>query len=99
LRPRHPTWWNFPITYAYFAARRFDKAYAYGRQAGESANQAAYVAMSAAQMGMTKEASAAAAMVLQVNPDWTAESMYDYQAFITKPCCPRAPPRLACRSA
>ncbi len=41
-------------------------------------------------MGMTKEASAAAAMVLQVNPDWTAESMYDYQAFIDETLLPES---------
>ena len=28
LNPRYPTWWNFPITCTYFAARQFDKAYA-----------------------------------------------------------------------
>ncbi len=90
LRPRHPTWWNFPITQTYFAARRFDKAYASGRQAGESPNQAAYVAMSAAQMRMTKQASSAAAMVLQLNPDWTAESMFPYQAFSDQTLLPES---------
>ena len=51
LNPRYPAWWNFPITYTYFAARQFDKAYAAMKQVGESPNQAAYVAMSAAQLG------------------------------------------------
>ncbi len=26
LNPRYPSWWNFPITYTYFAASQFDKA-------------------------------------------------------------------------
>lgn len=81
LSPRHPAWWNYPITLTYFAARRFDKAYDYARQFGESPNQAAYVAMSAAQLGKTDEAAEAAARVVQLNPDWTAESMFPYQAF------------------
>jgi tetratricopeptide (TPR) repeat protein len=81
LNPRHPAWWNYPITLTYFAARRFDKAYDYAKQFGESPNQAAYVAMSAAQLGKRDEAAAAAARVLQLNPDWTAESMFPYQTF------------------
>ena len=61
LNPRYPSWWNFPITYTYFAARRFDKAHAAAKQAGKSPNQAAYVAMCAAQLGMKQEAADATA--------------------------------------
>ncbi|MDQ6436482.1 winged helix-turn-helix domain-containing protein [Mesorhizobium sp. LHD-90] len=81
LSPRHPPWWNFPIAQAYFAARRFDKAYEFAKQAGVSPNQAAYVAMTAARLGKKTEAAEAAAKVLQLNPDWTAESMFPYQNF------------------
>ncbi|RWM05278.1 MAG: hypothetical protein EOR71_25020 [Mesorhizobium sp.] len=81
LNPRYPSWWNFPIAQAYFAARRFDKAYAAAKQIGESPNQAAYLAMSAAQLGKRQEAAEAAAKVLRMNPDWTAESMFPYQNF------------------
>jgi TolB-like protein/DNA-binding winged helix-turn-helix (wHTH) protein len=81
LNPRHPSWWNFPIAQAYFAARRFDAAYAAAKQIGESPSQAAFVAMSAAQLGRTHEAAEAAARVLRMKPDWTAESMFPYQSF------------------
>ncbi|HEY6630030.1 MAG TPA: winged helix-turn-helix domain-containing protein [Rhizobiaceae bacterium] len=81
LNPRHPSWWNFPMTTAYFAAHRFEDAYRTAKQIGESPNQVAYVAMSAAWLGKTDEASAAAAKVLRLNPNWTAESMYPYQNF------------------
>ena len=36
LNPRYPSWWNFPITCTYFAARQFDKAYATAKQVGKS---------------------------------------------------------------
>ncbi|WP_189644284.1 winged helix-turn-helix domain-containing protein [Mesorhizobium sp. M9A.F.Ca.ET.002.03.1.2] len=81
LNPRYPSWWNFPIAQAYFAARRFDKAYAAAKQIGESPNQTAFLAMSAAQLGKTQEASEAAANVLRMKPDWTAESMFPYPKF------------------
>ena len=81
LNPRYPSWWNFPITKTYFAARQFDKALASAKQAGDSPNLTAYIAMSAAQLGKKQEAADAAARVLQLNPDWTAESMYPYQQF------------------
>ena len=84
LNPRYPAWWNFPITYTYFAARQFDKAYAAMKQVGESPNQAAYIAMSAAQLGKTQEAADAAATVLRLKPDWTAESMYPYQNLLRR---------------
>lgn len=78
LSPRYPSWWNFPIANAYFAARQFDKAYAAAKQLGGSPNQSAFLAMSAAQIGKTQEASEAAANVLRMRPDWTAESMFPY---------------------
>ena len=81
LNPRYPSWWNFPITKTYFAARQFDKALASAKQLGDSPNLTAYIAMSAAQLGKKQEAADAAARVLQLNPDWTAESMYPYQPF------------------
>jgi TolB-like protein/class 3 adenylate cyclase/tetratricopeptide (TPR) repeat protein len=81
LNSRYPSWWNFPIAYAYFGARQFDKAFAAAKQLGESPNQAAFVAMSAAQLGKTQEAADAAASVLRMKPDWTAESMFPYQPF------------------
>ena len=90
LNPRHPAWWNFPITLTYFAARRFDKANAYAKQFGESPNQAAYTAMSAAQLGKMEEAAEAAARVLLLNPDWTAESMYPYQSFADETLLPES---------
>ena len=90
LNPRYPSWWNFPITYTYFAARQFDKAYAAMKQVGESPNQAAYVAMSAAQLGKKKEAADAAATVLRMKPDWTAESMYPYQNFADETLLPES---------
>lgn len=37
--------------------------------------------MSAAQLERKQEAAAAAALVLRLNPDWTAESMFPYQNF------------------
>ncbi|RUU26891.1 winged helix-turn-helix domain-containing protein [Mesorhizobium sp. M6A.T.Ce.TU.016.01.1.1] len=81
LNPRYPSWWNFPITQTYFAARQFDEAYTTAKQLGESPSQAAFVAMSAAQIGKKQEAAAAAAKVLRMKPDWTAESMFPYQGF------------------
>lgn len=90
LNPRHPSWWNYPITAAYFAARKFGKAYSYAKQLGESPNQAAYVAMSAAQLRMGKQSMEAAARVLQLNPDWTAESMYPYQNFADETLLPES---------
>jgi len=90
LNPRYPSWWNFPITYTYFAARQFDKAYAAINQVADSPNQAAYVAMTAAQLGKTKEAADAAATVLRLKPDWTAESMYPYQNFSDETLLPES---------
>jgi TolB-like protein/tetratricopeptide (TPR) repeat protein len=90
LNPRHPAWWNYPIAVAYFAARKFDKSYIYAKRFGESPNQAAYVAMSAEQLGKTKEATEAAAKVLRMNPDWTAESMYPYQSFADETLLPES---------
>lgn len=81
LNPRYPSWWNFPITQTYFAARQFDEAYTTAKQLGESPSQAAFVAMSAAQIGKKQDAAAAAAKVLRMKPDWTAESMFPYQGF------------------
>lgn len=81
LDPRHPSWWNFPIAYANFAARRFDRAYIAAGHIGESPNQAAFLAMSAAQLGKAEEARKAAARVLQLRADWTAESMFPYPGF------------------
>ncbi|RWP49181.1 winged helix-turn-helix domain-containing tetratricopeptide repeat protein [Mesorhizobium sp.] len=81
LNPRYPSWWNFPITQTYFAARQFDEAYTTAKQLGESPSQAAFVAMSAAQIGKKQEAAAAVAKVLRMKPDWTAESMFPYQGF------------------
>jgi TolB-like protein/DNA-binding winged helix-turn-helix (wHTH) protein/Tfp pilus assembly protein PilF len=81
LNPRYPSWWNFPIASAYFGARRFDKAYAAAKQTGQSPNQTAYLAMSAAQLGMKDEAGAAAAKLMHMKPGWTAESMFPYQQF------------------
>jgi TolB-like protein len=81
LEPRHPSWWNFPITLTRFAARQFNKAYEAAKRTGESPSQAAFLAMSAAQLGKTQEAADAAAKVLAMNPDWTAESMFPYQPF------------------
>ncbi|RUU47883.1 hypothetical protein EOD08_04805 [Mesorhizobium sp. M6A.T.Ca.TU.002.02.2.1] len=37
--------------------------------------------MSAAQIGKKQDAAAAAAKVLRMKPDWTAESMFPYQGF------------------
>ena len=90
LNPRHPPWWNFPMTAAYFAARRFDDAYTSAKRIGESPNQAAYVAMSAAWLGKSEEAAAAAAKVLRANPNWTAESMYPYQNFADETLLPES---------
>jgi len=90
LNPRYPSWWNFPITYTYFAARQFDKAYAAMKQVGESPTQAAYVAMSAAQLGKKAEAAKAAATVLPLKPDWTAESMYPYPNFSDETLLPES---------
>ncbi|RWP73154.1 MAG: tetratricopeptide repeat protein [Mesorhizobium sp.] len=81
LNPRYPSRWNFPITQTYFAARQFDEAYTTAKQLGESPSQAAFVAMSAAQIGKKQEAAAAVAKVLRMKPDWTAESMFPYQGF------------------
>jgi TolB-like protein/class 3 adenylate cyclase len=81
LNPRYPSWWNFPITYTYFAARQFAKAYAAAKQVGESPNQAAYVAMTSAQLGKKQEAADAAAKVLRLKAAWTVESMYPYQNY------------------
>ncbi len=44
--------------------------------------------MSAAQLGKKQEAADAAARVLQLNPDWTAESMYPYQQFADETLLP-----------
>ncbi len=55
---------------------------------GESPNQTAYLAMSAAQLGKQQEAADAAARVLQMKPDWTAESMYPYQKFADETLLP-----------
>ena len=93
LNPRYPSWWNFPITYTYFAARQFDKAYAAAKEVGELPNQAAYVAMSAAQLGKKQEAADAVAKVLRLKPDWTAESMYPYQNFADETLLPEVPLR------
>ena len=60
------------------------------KQLGESPNQAAYVAMSAAQLRMGKQSMEAAARVLQLNPDWTAESMYPYQNFADETLLPES---------
>ncbi|RWK75435.1 MAG: tetratricopeptide repeat protein [Mesorhizobium sp.] len=99
LNPRYPPWWNFPITQTYFAARLFEKAYAAAKQIGESPNQAAYLAMSAAQIGKKQEAAEAAAKVLRVNPDWTAESMFPYQNFRDETRLPESAAKAGLRSA
>ena len=69
------------------------KSYAAAKQLGESPNQAAYVAMSAAQLGMTQEAAAATARVLQLKPDWTAESMYPYENYAEEMLLPESATR------
>ena len=46
--------------------------------------------MSAAQLGKTKEAADAAATVLRLKPDWTAESMYPYQKFSDETLLPES---------
>ncbi|WP_349009248.1 winged helix-turn-helix domain-containing protein [Mesorhizobium yinganensis] len=93
--PRYPSWWNFPITQTWFAARRFDQAYAAAKHLGESPNQAAYLAMSAAQLGKQQEAADAAAKALRMNPDWTAESMFPYQNFSDETLLPEAAAKAA----
>jgi hypothetical protein len=46
--------------------------------------------MSAAWLGKTDEATEAAAKVLRINPDWTAESMYPYRNFADETLLPES---------
>lgn len=81
LNPGHPSWWNFPITEAFFSSRRFDEAYAAASRMGTSPNQSAFVSMSAAQTGKLDVSAKAKLETLRLNPAWTAESMFPYQVF------------------
>ena len=48
------------------------------------------LAMSAAQLGKTEAAAEAAATVLRLRPDWTAESMFPYQNFADETLLPES---------
>ncbi|WP_353646532.1 winged helix-turn-helix domain-containing protein [Mesorhizobium sp. WSM2239] len=76
LNPSYPHWWNNALVAVWFPNRFFEKAYGSAQAiSGNSPNDAARYAMIAAQLGKEREASEAAAAALEMNPQWTAESM------------------------
>jgi Tfp pilus assembly protein PilF len=83
LNPNYPPWYNRGLRSAYYFAGSFDRALAAARAAGLSAaNDDAWLAVAAAQLGRTDEAQRAAGKVLALDPDWSAERrMSDFGKF------------------
>jgi tetratricopeptide (TPR) repeat protein len=74
LNPNYPDWYIPGLRYVYFFGRQFDKAF----NAAKSVEQQGlgdyvYLALIDAKLGRDTDAKAAAAKVLRLEPDWTAE--------------------------
>jgi tetratricopeptide (TPR) repeat protein len=74
LNPNYPYWYNQGLRYAYFFGRQFDKSVKYAKLVTDPfATDYAYLAAASAMMGDMAGAKVAAADVVRLDPNWSAE--------------------------
>jgi tetratricopeptide (TPR) repeat protein len=74
LNPHYPDWYNQGLSLAFFFGEQFDKSVKYRLLVKEPfALDYAFLAMAYAYLGRTRDAEAAGANVVKLDPTWTAE--------------------------
>jgi hypothetical protein len=74
LNPHYPDWYNQGLSIVFFFGEQYDKSVNYRSLVKEPlAIDYAYLAMSYAYLGRTRDAEKAAANVAKLDPAWTAE--------------------------
>ena len=74
LNPNFPPWYNQGLSYAFFFDEQFERAVTYRLNVKEPrALDYAFLAMSYAYLGKSREAESAAASVVKEDPAWSAE--------------------------
>lgn len=74
LNPHHPDWYNQGFSFVYFFGEQYDKSIKYRLLVKEPlAIDYAFLAMAQAYLGRMREAGAAAANLMKLDPSWTAE--------------------------
>jgi len=74
LNPNYPYWYNQGLRYVYFFGRQFDKSVKYSKLVTDPfATDYAYLAAASARTGDMEGAKVAAAEVVRLDPNWSAE--------------------------
>ena len=74
LNPNYPYWYNQGLRYVYFFGHQFDRSVKYSKLVTDPfATDYAYLAAASAMTGDTAGATAAAANVVRLDPDWNVE--------------------------
>jgi adenylate cyclase len=85
LNPHYPQWYLIPLSYAAYHGYQYEEAiHAAEEMATPTLESLLYLALSLAELGRNAEASAAAADLMRLDPDFSAEGHINNDVFLNE---------------